>query len=68
VKAYMLMTYFDPVVDYFNENSRRFSCLIYFTDGEAPAPERNPNGRCLWVISTDSRKCDHLPGAIIKLN
>jgi len=62
------MTYFDPVVDYFNENSRKFSCLIYFTDGEAPAPERNPNGRCLWVLSSRSSECDHLPGKTIKLN
>lgn len=61
-------TIFDPVVDYYNENNRKFSCLIYFTDGEAPAPQNPPNGRCLWVISTESRECDHLPGSIIKLN
>lgn len=61
-------TIFDPVVDYYNENSKKFSCLIYFTDGEAPAPERKPNGRTLWVISSKSRECDHLPGSTIKLN
>lgn len=60
-------TYFDPVVDMFNENQRKYSCLIYFTDGEAPAPKNPPNGRCLWVISTSSRECDHLPGKTIKL-
>ena len=61
-------TYFDPVVDYYNENIRKFSCLIYFTDGEAPAPERPPNGRTLWVLSTRSSECEHLPGKTIKLN
>ena len=62
------LTYFEPVVDYFNENLRKYSCLIYFTDGECSAPERKPNGRCLWVISSQSRDCNHLPGSTIKLN
>lgn len=61
-------TYFDPVVDYYNENIRKFSCLIYFTDGEAPAPQEPPHGRTLWVLSTSSQECDHLPGTTIKLN
>jgi len=61
-------TSFDPVVDYFNENRRKFSCLIYFTDGEAPAPQTPPGGRTLWVLSSTSRETDHLPGKTIKLN
>lgn len=61
-------TSFDPVVDYFNENRRKFSCLIYFTDGEAPAPQNMPSGRTLWVLSTQSGMTDHLPGKTIKLN
>lgn len=60
-------TYFDPVVDYYNENMRKFSCLIYFTDGEAPNPERPPNGRTLWVLSERSQMNDNLPGKVIKL-
>lgn len=61
-------TVFDPVVDYYNENIRKFSCLIYFTDGEAPAPQEPPHGKTLWVLSTTSGMCEHLPGQTIKLN
>lgn len=61
-------TDFQPVVDYFNEHHRNFSCLIYLTDGEAPAPDPVPRGRCLWVLSSVSTETNHLPGATIKLN
>lgn len=61
-------TDFTPVVDYFNEHNRKFSCLVYFTDGEAPAPDTPPFGKCLWVLSSKSHECDHLPGSTIKLN
>lgn len=61
------MTSFDPVVDYFNENQRKFSCLIYFTDGEAPNPHNPPQGRCLWVLSSMSKMNKKLPGQVIKL-
>lgn len=60
-------TSFDPVVDYYNANTRKYSCLVYLTDGEAPAPE-TVKGRVLWVLSTQSNETDHLPGATIKLN
>jgi predicted metal-dependent peptidase len=60
-------TYFDPVVDYYNENLRKFSCLIYFTDGEAPNPEEPPHGRTLWVLSERSQMNNKLPGSVIKL-
>lgn len=60
-------TSFDPVVDYYNSNNRKYSCLIYLTDGEAPAPE-TVKGRVLWVLSTQSNETDHLPGPTIKLN
>lgn len=61
-------TSFQPVVDYFNEHSRDFSCFVYLTDGEAPAPDPLPKGRTLWVLSTSSQETDHLPGTTIKLN
>lgn len=60
-------TSFDPVIEYFNENTRKYSCLIYLTDGEAPAPPQ-PKGRVLWALSSASNKCDHLPGVTIQLN
>jgi predicted metal-dependent peptidase len=61
-------TSFQPPVDYFNEHKRDFSCMIYFTDGEAPSPDPVPKGRCLWVLSSQSGDNDELPGAVIKLN
>lgn len=60
-------TDFTPVVDYYNENTRKYSCLIYLTDGEAPAPE-TVKGRVLWALSSTSNKTDHLPGLTIQLN
>jgi predicted metal-dependent peptidase len=61
-------TSFQPVIDYFNEHRRDFSCMVYLTDGEAPAPNPKAKGRCLWVLSSSSSETDHLPGHTIKLN
>lgn len=62
-------TSFDPVVDYYNENLRKYTCLIYLTDGEAPAPQNKPKGRTLWVLSERSNMTDHLTGGpTIQLN
>lgn len=62
-------TDFTPVVDYYNENLRKYNCLIYLTDGEAPAPENKPKGRTLWVLSQKSNMVDHLTGGpTIQLN
>lgn len=60
-------TSFEPVIDYYAENLHKFTCLIYFTDGEAPAPSKAPR-KILWVLSSISKKTDHLPGNTIKLN
>jgi predicted metal-dependent peptidase len=60
-------TDFQPVIDYYNEHFHRFSCLMYLTDGEAPAPD-NAKGNILWVLSSQSKMNDNLPGAVIKLN
>lgn len=48
-------TDFQPVIDYYNENQRKFSCLMYFTDGEAYAPD-NAKGSILWVLSSNGDK------------
>jgi predicted metal-dependent peptidase len=61
-------TSFTPVVDHYNENIGRYSCLIYLTDGEAPNPKTPPRGRTLWVMSSESNLNDTLPGHCIKLN
>ena len=60
-------TSFDPVIDYYNANTKKYTCLIYLTDGEAPAPDKI-RGRVLWALSSQSNMTDHLPGTTIKLN
>jgi predicted metal-dependent peptidase len=59
-------TYFDPVLDYFNENLKKFTSLVYFTDGKAYASIK-PRGNVLWVISERSSLNTSLPGKVIKL-
>lgn len=60
-------TDFQPVIDHYNENSRKYTNLIYLTDGEAPAPHNAPK-KILWVLSSRSNDTDQLPGLTIKLN
>jgi predicted metal-dependent peptidase len=61
-------TNFHPVTDYYDENHKKFNCLIYLTDGEAPAPEKC-KGPVLWVISSKSPSINpDLKGFQIQLN
>jgi len=60
-------TEFQPVIDLYNKNLRKYSCLIYLTDGEASAPE-GARGNILWVHSEVSTINESLPGKRIKLN
>jgi predicted metal-dependent peptidase len=59
-------TEFDPVLDYYNENSKKYTSLVYFTDGECDANVK-PKGNVLWVISERSEMNNDLPGKVIKL-
>lgn len=61
-------TSFDPPVQYYNENHKKFSCMVYLTDGECSPPQDNPRGKILWVHSSKSRINEELPGFKIKLN
>jgi len=54
-------TDFDPPIDYFNEHSKEFSCMIYFTDGECSPPQNPPKEKLLWVLSGGNDNPD-LPG------
>jgi len=60
-------TDFQPVIDYFNDNSNKYTCLVYVTDGEAPPPT-GVKGKLLWVLSSTSTMNNKLPGPTIKLN
>jgi predicted metal-dependent peptidase len=62
----MLLTEFDPVLEYYDANIRKFTSLIYFTDGECYTSIK-PKGKILWVLSERSDMNDRLPGKIIKL-
>lgn len=60
-------TYFDPVLELYNENQDKYTCLVYLTDGECDCSVK-PRGKMLWVISTRGRINKDLPGPQIKLN
>jgi predicted metal-dependent peptidase len=59
-------TEFDPVIEYFNANLKKYTSLVYFTDGECYTHVR-PKGNVLWVLSERSSMNDSLPGKVIKL-
>ena len=59
-------TEFDPVLDYYNENQKKYTSLVYFTDGECNTSVK-PKGNVLWVLSEQSSMNDRLPGKVIKL-
>ena len=59
-------TEFDPVLEYYNENQKRYTSLVYFTDGECNTHVK-PKGHVLWVLSERSNMNESLPGKVIKL-
>lgn len=59
-------TEFDPVLNYFNDNLKTFTSLVYFTDGECYTTVK-PKGNVLWVLSERSELNTSLPGKVIKL-
>ena len=60
-------TNFQPVIDYYKRNLRKYSCLIYLSDGEASAP-KGARGNILWVHGTNHDINESLPGRKVKLN
>lgn len=58
-------TDFQPVIDHYN-NSKKYNCLLVFTDGEAYSPENAPRN-ILWVHSHKSKINQNLPGLKIKI-
>lgn len=59
-------TEFDPVLEYYNANTKKYTSLVYFTDGECNADVK-PRGNVLWVLSERSYMNNDLPGKVIKL-
>jgi predicted metal-dependent peptidase len=60
-------TEFNPVLEYYNKNTKKFTCLVYLTDGECYT-DITPRGKMLWVISSKARINEQLPGPQIQLN
>lgn len=60
-------TDFQPVINFFNKNKKKYTALIYLTDGEAPNPYECPKNT-LWVLSSVSIMNNDLTGQVIKLN
>jgi predicted metal-dependent peptidase len=56
-------TDFNPPVDYYLKHKKEYASLIYFTDGEAPLPEKHPSGM-VWVITSNGFHQD-FPGKTI---
>jgi predicted metal-dependent peptidase len=65
-------TRFEPSFDYYNEHYKKegFTCMIYFTDGEAQVPSFKCMGKVLWVLSSRSNWNSALEevGTVIQLN
>jgi len=59
-------TEFDPVLDYYNANLKKYTSLVYFTDGECSTSVK-PRNRVLWVLSERSSMNEDLPGQVIRL-
>ena len=61
-------TDFQPVIDLFNQDKKKYDALIYFTDGECYIPKDTPKDT-LWVVSSkgdqSSRKKYQVNGASV---
>lgn len=58
-------TDFQPVVDQYNQNRKKYSALIIFTDGFAPIPKNTPKD-CIWVITQN--KETKFPGKVVYMH
>ena len=56
-------TDFNPPVEYYIKHKKEYASLIYFTDGEAPLPDKSPSGM-VWVITSNGYHQD-FPGKSI---
>lgn len=53
-------TDFQPVIDFYRDNIKEYSSLIYFTDGECYLPSNVPRN-VIWVITSNGEHQDY-PG------
>ena len=50
-----------------NHNNKKYTSLVYLTDGECSAPTK-PCKPTLWVLSSKSKMNDELPGLKVKMD
>lgn len=61
-------TIFEPVIEYYNQNRRKYTTLIYFTDGYGESKIKKPLGSALWVVTANGKdQKDYYPGYMIKI-
>jgi predicted metal-dependent peptidase len=63
-------TCFNPVIEYYNNNSNKYTVLIYFTDGYGEDPIKKPNKRAMWVITStgkEDKENTYYPGYKIQI-
>ena len=61
-------TDFDPPVRYLNNNKTKYTCLIYFSDGECCPPSIKTTKPILWVMTRGERakyKEQKFPGDVV---
>ena len=66
LKGIGLLTDFNPPVNYYYDHRKEYASLIYFTDGEAPLPTKNPQG-VIWVISSIGTCYQDFPGKVVRI-
>ena len=63
MKIVGLLTDFNAPVEYYIKHKKEYASLIYFTDGEAPLPRKNPSGM-VWVITSNGCHQEY-PGKVV---
>lgn len=61
-------TDFDPPVNYLNKNKSKYTCLVYFTDGQCTPPSIKTTKPILWVMTRGERheyKEQKFPGDVV---
>lgn len=61
-------TDFDPPIQYLNRNKTKYTCLVYFSDGECCPPSIKTNKPILWVMTRGERakyKEQKFPGDVV---
>jgi predicted metal-dependent peptidase len=60
-------TDFNPPVNYYCDNLKKYQALIYFTDGECSPPSKTPPN-ALWIIPETKAFNELLPGKVIQIS